>query len=50
MTVEAWHRWLLWKKAQASSELWEAWRGGVEMKLTADQQALYTWAMLAEEY
>jgi hypothetical protein len=47
--VRTWQRWLLWRKAQASRQIWEAWRGGNTGALTADQQALMNWAML-EEY
>lgn len=49
VSVEWWNRWLLWKKAQASHDLWTAWNKGTA-DMNPDQAKLHLWAMMPEEY
>lgn len=50
MTLAAWERWQLWRKAQAAREVWDAWlRDGVKAKLSDAQQELFNWPA-SEDY
>lgn len=50
MTLAAWERWQLWRKAKASKEIWDAWqREGNALKLSEPQQELFNWPV-GEDY